>query len=267
MMGNINVTKGHCLECEQEFTYVRYKVDKNYCSTSCRGRYYYRTKGTYSQRSRRTKMSEEEWKEYKREYDKEYHKRYYQLNRNSILERERQRRNTEAYRAYMRGRYYRPYRDVRVDLPDLAHGYSGDAFDSVRAIVGPPPDSSAPWFDDWAEKMGTAILAAAEGRDVREALKEYRKSEFIPKYRTVRLGEFKQEDAFKLDKILATENLTENEALAKITAAEAPSRKEKFSMGSSTVKFGKGYNKSRTAPSRRRGYKPWQDRPGHRRSA
>jgi hypothetical protein len=51
-------------------------------------------------------------------------------------------------------------------------------------------DSTAPWADDYHDDMGEAVLALLEGRDMKEAIKEHRKREYVPRNLTYHMGDW-----------------------------------------------------------------------------
>lgn len=252
----IRVETAICKVCDNEFTYVRYSMLRQTCSDECKKeakRRYDKARHT----PKRPERTEEEKRELKNAYWRAYAKRPEVKARRQARYRERY-RTDEGFRDRILDRSRRISAGKRHHIPDLTHGYVGPAFDHLREKVGQPPAWDTPWFDEWAEKMGTAILAEAEGKDVEEALKEYRKQEYTNKYLTDRFGEWESDDErFRLDKVLATENITEIEALAKIAAAEKPKTRTRWHMGDNERPHS-NRGKSRTQPRKREGIREWQ---------
>ena len=256
-------TKGQCLECNEGFWYWRYRTDKNFCSTKCRNRYYYVNKGTYSERERRAKMSPEQWKEHKRAYDRERLKD--PIVRAKHNERNRRRYDTDEYRAYSLARYHRISGSL-LRLDPIAHGYTGHKwFDLARQVVGNPPPEDSVFFDMWADRMGAAVLALLEGKDMREAVKEHNRQEYVPNNRTIFMSDWTGENEYK-EASIGTEESAESEAIARERVAfEAKAR---YSHGRNRRRFGnRGSHHGKTAPTRRESFRDYQDRPGNRRDS
>lgn len=77
----------------------------------------------------------------------------------------------------------------------VAAPYTGHRWlDMARKLVAPQLDDSAPWADDYHDDMGEAVLALLEGRDMNEAVREYRRKEYIPRKRTIHMGDWHDDD-------------------------------------------------------------------------
>jgi hypothetical protein len=95
----------------------------------------------------------------------------------------------ERLRNYMRRA--NPFKDVVVPVPYTGHRW----LDMARQAVAPHGFSpEATWAEDYNDDMGEAVLALLEGRDMKEAVKQYRRREYVSRYLTTRWSEYKDED-------------------------------------------------------------------------
>lgn len=140
-------------------------------------------------------------KQYEREYRRAerasgkrraYEKEYYQ--RPEVKERYRLRWYDPVYRekalGQWRERYYKANPRVEVAAPYTGHIW----LDMARKVVRPDLDDSAPWADDYHDDMGEAVLALLEGRDMAEAVRAYRKQEYVPRKLTIHYGDWRDDD-------------------------------------------------------------------------
>lgn len=132
-------------------------------------------------------------------YEQEYYQKVRRLPDRwaRILARGREYRHRlgDTYRTRMRERWRRLHGDPFPDVV-LAAPYSGHRWlDKARSVVVGlnDLDGTAPWADDKYDEMGEALLALLEGRDPSEAVKEYRRKEYIPRNRMLRLSDWKDE--------------------------------------------------------------------------
>lgn len=187
------------LKCEHcAGTFLRAKTGKaaRWCSDKCRYLAGYDAKG-------RTKMSDEERAERLRRY------RARPEVRARINALSRQRYNTDEYREYSRERQRKIWADPekrekllarqRVKaVPDIADPYTGHKWLQMArdSALGDNQffDSAAPWADDKHDEMGEALLALLEGRDPDEAVREYRKQEYVSRHLTLRLGDWRDDE-------------------------------------------------------------------------
>lgn len=97
-------------------------------------------------------------------------------------------------RAYYRERWRRLYRAPQYDpIPALYTGHRW--FDMARQAVNGGRDVIPEYRDySYNDEVGEALLALLEGRDMHEAIKEYRRQEYIPRYRTVHFGDWAEDE-------------------------------------------------------------------------
>jgi len=115
-----------------------------------------------------------------------------------------------------------------------------------------------PEFRDYQynDEVGEAVLALLEGRDMAEALKQYRKREFIPRHMTLWLSDWHKDDERPVEeRVLPPVPSAEDEAVGRIVLGEKIKVKWKPNR-----KMSVGSTKSRTQPSRRRAQdgRSWQ---------
>lgn len=127
----------------------------------------------------------------------------------------RQRWNDPVYRAQQlaawRARYDKANPRVEIPAP-----YSGHVWlDMARQVVGKDFDPTAPWADDYYDDMGEAVLALLEGRDMKEAVKEYRRREYVPRRLTHHIGDWRDDDGHDrfFDRMMPTTPSAEDEYL------------------------------------------------------
>lgn len=156
-----------------------------------------------------------------------------------------------ARRGYFRERWRRLFGDRHADLT-IPNPYTGHRwFDMARQAVNGGRDVS-PEFRDYGynDEVGEAVLALLEGRDMGEAVKEFRRNEFIPRRMTVFMGEWHNEDDnWKPDALLPSAPSAEDEAVANeaVVSYFTPAR---YSAGKNRRRFGN--NRGRQQPHRRR---------------
>jgi hypothetical protein len=165
-----------------------------FCSMKCRGRW------AYSQ-----------------PHIKAYQKAYSQRpdRRAAAAARSRKRYATEEYRTWARNRWRQAeFFGIEIPAPYTGHRW----LEMARQAVGAEHlDSSTPWADDYHDEMGEAVLALLEGRDMDEAVKDYRRREYIPRNRTLHLddwGDDPEEQARWFEKVMPTVESAEDEVVA-----------------------------------------------------
>lgn len=167
-----------CVECGQEFERPGTRGPRpKYCSLKC--------SSAVRRRKPERKAYEREYRRIERASGKRrtYEFEYYR--RPEVLERYRLRWHDPEYREREYARRRVPFSDIAI--PRLYTGHRW--FDMARAVVGRNPDEEYEDFG-YTDEMGEAILALLEGRDMKEAVSEFRKREFIPRHRTVFFGEW-----------------------------------------------------------------------------
>ncbi len=88
--------------------------------------------------------------------------------------------------------------------------------DMAHAAVAKDVDPTAPWADDKWDEMGEAVLAILEGKDPKEAVRAFRKAEFVSRHLTVRMDLGREEnDERWINTILPTSESAEDEVMAK----------------------------------------------------
>lgn len=121
--------------------------------------------------------------------------------------------DTDSYRIRARERYQRLYGDrhagLEIQMPYTGHRWLEMARDAVGRIN---PDFADYGYND---EVGEALLALLEGRDMKQAVNEFRKKEYIPRYRTLRLGEYRDEENYDwVEHTLPPSPSAEEQALA-----------------------------------------------------
>lgn len=118
----------------------------------------------------------------------------------------------ERLRSYERVR--NPLKNVEIHNPYTGHRW----LDKAReAVTQKHIDPLAPWSDDKYDEMGEALLALLEGRDMNEAIKEFRSKEFIPRHLTKRMSDYREDrDETKwFDEALPSEPSAEDEVITR----------------------------------------------------
>lgn len=107
---------------------------------------------------------------------------------------------------------------IPVELPRTYTGHQW--LDMARAVVG-DKQTEFGWelYDRYNDEMGEAVLALLEGGDPKEAVKAFRKREFIPRHMTSSISEWQgdEELAWKVDRIIPQAPSAEDEAVARET--------------------------------------------------
>lgn len=168
----------------------------------------------------RRQRRKESVRRYRQNHRDEYNARqraYYQTVKDERAERYRQRYATDPEfreRELARNRA-RP--QAEITLPYSGHRWLDMARQAVVGRRSVPLDDSAPWADDAFDDMGEAVLALLEGRDMEEAIREYRKKEYVARNLTIHMGDWKSNDAEQqryFDKSIPTVESAEDEVLA-----------------------------------------------------
>jgi hypothetical protein len=188
----------------------------------------------------------------------------YQRDRMRRLRREGLRREYEAAyyrRPEVQERYRLRWRELYGDPhPDviLAEPYTGHRWlEMARAAVGRPSDASAPWADDAWDDMGEAVLALLEGRDMKQAIAEYRSQEYVSRRLTIRADDWREDDDYDkwFDSVLPAVPSAEDSFFA--TPANMGVR-AKFHKGSNRRRFGNNQGRQEPAQRRRRRDAGWR---------
>lgn len=149
-----------------------------------------------------------------------------------------------ARREYFAERWRRLYGDRHPGL-EIPAPYTGHRWmDMARAAVGTvDPDFADHGYND---QVGEALLALLEGRDMHQAVADWHRREFIPRYRTVRMGEYRGEEGVDwVEEELPPEPSAEDWVTARETVLElAPRMKWK--------KTGRRLSARHNQPTRRR---------------
>lgn len=108
------------------------------------------------------------------------------------------------------------YPEVVVATPYTGHRW----LDMARvAVLGSTNlDDSKPWADDYHDDMGEAVLALLEGRDMKQAVKEYRSKEYVARRLTIHLGDWGDDEERQnrwFDTLMPTTPSAEDEAIAR----------------------------------------------------
>jgi hypothetical protein len=149
--------------------------------------------------------------------NREYHQREEVRERINAARRERYAADPE-YRAEQiaranERRNQRPYFEpTPLPAPYSGHRWLEMAREAV--VRGRDLDPSTPWADDYFDEMGEAVLALLEGRDMAEAVHDYRRKEFVPRRLTQHLSDYVNEDGNSwFDTILPPEPSAEEQAV------------------------------------------------------
>lgn len=148
-----------------------------------------------------------------REYQRAYAQR--PERREAARLRSRARYATEEYRTWARERWRRlfgdRFADTEIPVPYTGHRW----FDMARAVVGsnPSPEYRDFGYDD---EVGEAVLALLEGRDMDEAVREFRRQEYIPRHLTRRQGDYLDDEGVDrwFDRLMPTVESAEDEVVA-----------------------------------------------------
>lgn len=129
-------------------------------------------------------------------------------------------RQLERLRNYVRRR------PLRVEIPAPYSGHRWLEMARQAVTRDGMVDTSAPWAEDRYDEMGEALLALLEGRDMHEAVKQYRKREYVPRYLTTHWDDFKDDEGNSYaDIVLPREPSAEEEAITRETIrVRVPSR-------------------------------------------
>lgn len=104
--------------------------------------------------------------------------------------------------------------EIVLAAPYTGHRWLQMAHDVVRKDGF---DTSAPWADDYWDDMGEAVLALLEGRDMKEAVRGYRKKEYVARRLTQHLGDWGDVEEAQnrwFESVMPTVESAEDEALA-----------------------------------------------------
>lgn len=199
-----------CATCSKQFQRQNNRgTIPKYCSQSCKSKAARNDKRIQYDRERRRKQrAAGKLRSYEFAYNR----------RESVREKNRRRMKYKWYndteyrnRELIRMRVTM-YPNIATPSPFTGHRW----LDMAREAVNPNIDPSSQWADDYYDDMGEALLALLEGRDMKQAVKEYRNKEYIPRRLTIRLGDFKSDesDDFRwFEKVMPTAPSAEDEYL------------------------------------------------------
>lgn len=122
--------------------------------------------------------------------------------------------NDPVYREEYKRKYYRiKHPEIVVSAPYTGHKWLDMAREAVQKDRFVDP--LAPWSDNYYDEMGEALLALMEGRDMREAVKEFRNKEY-PMRNAVRIGDWHESDETDrwVNEIMPTVESAEDHAIA-----------------------------------------------------
>lgn len=200
-----------CVVCEKKFTRkgTRGPIPK-YCSQRCKTKAA-RTphRRAYEREYRRTERLLGKRRQYEFEYNR----------RPNVRERNRKRmlfkwHNDPEWREREKARMRTTiYPEIVVPRPYTGHRW----LDMAANIVGTGFDETAPWADDKWDDIGEAVLALLEGRDMKEAVRNYRKKEYAARNLTVHLGDWGDDEDEQnrwFEKVMPQVESAEDEALA-----------------------------------------------------
>lgn len=203
-----------CVVCGQHFNRkgTRGPIPK-YCSQRCitkAGRTPKRR--AYERDYRRSERLLGKRKQYEFEYNRRPHVR--ERNRLRMLWKWH---NDPEWREKERARMRRTiHPEVEVPRPYTGHRW----LDMAAKVVGTGFDDTGPWADDKWDEMGEAVLALLEGRDMKQAVKEYRSKEYVPRRLTIHLGDWGDDEDLQnrwFEKVMPQAESAEDEALANET--------------------------------------------------
>lgn len=202
-----------CTICGDKFTRkgTRGPIPQ-FCSTRCKSKRDRARPGRkeYERLYRRASRASGKRKAYEYEYNR----------RAEVKERNRKRMmwkwyNDPVYRAKQLARWGMDYPEVVVPAPYTGHRWLDMAAKVVmkdRSL-----DHSAPWADDYHDDMGEAVLALLEGRDMAQAVRDYRNKEFVPRKLTIHMGDWIDDDDQAqrwFDRMMPTTPSAEDEYMA-----------------------------------------------------
>ena len=122
------------------------------------------------------------------------------------------------YRERQLARWRDPFAGTVIPAPFTGHRWLDMAREAVTSsFVNPLMPSSDDYYDD----MGEAVLALLEGRDPKQAVKEYRSQEYASRRLFVRMGEWgddPDEQNRWFEKVMPKAESAEDEAIARETA-------------------------------------------------
>lgn len=201
-----------CELCEKPFLRALTGTPARHCSKRCRNRAYYLSKrGPLEspqpvRKGPRSRANQKDRSEYYHEYNR----------RPEVMERQRV-RNRAEYVPHPRPRKPKYDTNVPVSSPYTGHKWLEMAREAVSSDFNP---LGGEWTDQKYDEMGEALLALLEGRDPKEAVRDYRRSEFVPRHLSVHIGDWKGEDGEDVERwgsLLPSTPSAEDEAVARET--------------------------------------------------
>lgn len=228
-----------CEVCKKPFLRASTGKPARYCSPVCRSRGYYLDHKAKDHKPRRKGRAKRTGGVHRPGYYEEYNRRP------EVMARNRDRKRSE----------YRPHprktarRATQISEPTPSPYLGHQWLEMARSAVGDfRPDSQ--WADDKWDEVGEALLALLEGKDPKDGVREYRKREYVPRYRTIHIGDWAGGDEAyaqaRFDAMMPTSPSAEEEVVAK----ESVLRKTRYHSGDNLTK-GRGQQRQQQ-PSRRR---------------
>ena len=234
----MSITVRQCPVCEKPFVPALRSPGAKLCSKRCRNRQtYLNGKGATKQRRPVGRVAPK--KPRVRAYDPvkaaEYQQRPEVKARNAA-------RNRARYVPHPRAPRQKP-----VAPPEVLNPYTGHQWlEKARAAVGSLPAVRATeWADRKEDEMGEALLALLEGQDPVEAVKAYRRREFVPRHLTQSISEWQgsSEEAWRVDTI---DQLAVPSAEEEVVAKETVLRKVRYHGGQGKGLMGTPKQQSRS---------------------
>ena len=138
---------------------------------------------------------------------------------------------------------------IPVELPTPYHGHMW--LDMARAAAGEVTGPVGTELRNYREDdIGEALLALLEGRDPHEAVRAYRRAEFVPRHLTMHFGDFREsDDAWRLDRIIPEVPSAEDEAVVRETVRDRVLHKTPYHGGRGKALMG---SSRQSTPSNRR---------------
>jgi hypothetical protein len=203
-----------CEVCAASFPRAKTGNPARYCSKACRNKGYYEEHR--GDRKRRPKRTLTEKKALKSLYDRIYHPIYYQRNRERKLAYGRRYNLLPHVRERQRARYYALYRDPYIDI-EIPTPYTGHRWlEMARGLIAPHHDPTGPTAEWLHDEMGEVLLAIMEGRDPKDALRQFRNREFVSRFLTVSMSDWKtgkDDESRWFDQVMPTVESAEEEAM------------------------------------------------------
>ena len=149
----------------------------------------------------------------------------------------------EAYR--LRWRRLFGDRHPEVQLPNPYHGHPW--LERARAALGLTDlDPNSRFIEDYYDDMGEALLALMEGRDPEEAVRAYRRQEYVARHLTHHIDEWHDREIDPTDRLLPSAPSAEDEVMERLDRLEVKAR---YHAGENTYRH---HTAGKSQPSQRR---------------